>query len=182
MGIFYFLIYTSKLESDPNRYIFTNFLAVHFISSSYGETEKNKHTFKTPEQFTRNYEIYGPLKIPMDQLLRFSNNYHEDKKKKFVQHDDNITQGLKEMSVEDDDDAISTPTTLSSASNTLSPLDSRYNSMDYSDSDDTSSILSDKDYDTNTFSETSRTDRSDSTCSSASVKRLIARRERRRSS
>ena len=160
------------------HYIFTN-----FICSSYGETEKNKNTFKTPEQFTRNYELYGPLKIPMDQLLRFSNNYHEDKKKTFVQHDDDITKRLKEMSVEDDD-PITTPTSLSSASNTLSPMDSRYNSIDYSDSDDdTSSILSDKDFDTNTFSETStRTDRSDSTCSSASVKRLIARRERRRSS
>ena len=118
----------------------------------------------------------------MDQLLRFSSNYHEDKKKTFVQHDDDITKGLKEMSVEDDD-PITTPTSLSSASNTLSPMDSRYNSIDYSDSDDdTSSILSDKDFDTNTFSSNSRTDRSDSTCSSASVKRLIARRDRRRSS
>ena len=150
----------------------------HEFSSSYGETEKNKNTFKTPEQFTRNYELYGPLNIPMDQLLRFSSNYHEDKKKTFVQHDDDITKGLKEMSVEDDD-PITTPTSLSSASNTLSPMDSRYNSIDYSDSDDdTSSILSD----TNTFSSNSRTDRSDSTCSSASVKRLIARRDRRCSS
>ena len=114
----------------------------------------------------------------MDQLLRFSSNYHEDKKKTFVQHDDDITKGLKEMSVEDDD-PITTPTSLSSATNTLSPMDSRYNSIDYSDSDDdTSSILSD----TNTFSSNSRTDRSDSTCSYASVKRLIARRDRRRSS
>ena len=152
--------------------------STNLLFRSYGETEKNKHNFKTPDQCTRNYEIYGPLNIPMDQLLKFSNNYHEDKKKAFVKRDD-ITKGIKEMSIEEE--ASTSPNT---SANTLSPYDSRYSSIDYSDSDDTSSILSDKDFDSNTLSELSsgRTDRSDSTCSSASVKRLIARRERRRSS
>ena len=114
-----------------------------------------------------NYQIYGPLKqIPIEQLLRFSYNFHEDKKKEFTkttefQESQNISMindGQHFMTMDSDNDIKS--------------------DKDEEDDSCTSSLF-------NSNSERSRTTSADSSASISSlgsVSRLLARRERRYSS
>ena len=113
-----------------------------------------------------NYQIYGPLKqIPIEQLLRFSYNFHEDKKKEFTkatefqefQNTSKINDGQNFMTMDSDNDIKS----------------------DKDEEIDSTSEI----FDSNSeLSRTTSADSSASLSSLGSVSRLLARRERRYSS